>query len=464
MIKLVFIILLFGFLQVNSQNVGIGTATPHPSSKLEIQTNNSGLLVPRLTTAERNAIVNPAHALMIYNLTTDCLEIYNANTNVWIPIGCTGCQLPGNFVATAATGLTSNSFTANWTTSFGATSYILEVATDAAFTSYVTGYNNLNVGFVTSFNVTGLNCGTTYYYRVKASNACGTTPVTNTISVILTGSGTVIFDYVSNTYQTWTVPPCVTSITIKAWGAGGGGGGANACTGGYGGGGAYSTATVTVTPGHVLHIYVGRGGGGGIGGTNNCITSGGFGGWGWGSGGTGGSAGDIGLSGAAGGGGGSTAVRNNNTNTLYVVAAGGGGGGGGGGIAPCAGTNGGGGGQNGFPGGSGTPGVAGAAATANGTNGGNRGCGGDGGGGGGGGGGYTNGGTGATGATCDCGAHGGGGGNSYSLGTVTNGNGQTPGNNTDPDLCAGCGYGGVGGAPINGNGQNGGHGRVVIIY
>lgn len=121
-----FLLLFLLYFYVLGQNVGIGTNTPHPTSKLEIQTNNSGLLIPRLTTVQRDAIVNPADALMIYNLTTRCLEIYDQPNNVWVPIGCTGCQLPGNFVATAATNLTSSSFTANWTTSFGATSYILE--------------------------------------------------------------------------------------------------------------------------------------------------------------------------------------------------------------------------------------------------------------------------------------------------------------------------------------------------
>lgn len=457
--------------RIYSQNVGIGTATPDPTSKLEVYSNNSGLLIPRLTTAERNAIVNPADALMIYNLTTRCLEIYDAPSSTWVPIGCTGCQLPDNFAATAATSLTSNSFTANWTTSFGATSYILEVATDAAFTSYVTGYNNLNVGFVTSFNVTGLTCGMTYYYRVKASNACGTTPVTNTISVTLNpgGSGKITFDYVSDNYQTWTVPACVTSITIKAWGAGAGGGGGRSYS--YttdvadGGGASYSTTIVSVTPGDVLRIYVPRGGNGGL----SCVagTGGGAGGWGYGSGGNGGNAGGAGCSGGGGGGGGSAAVVNFTTSTVLIAAAGGGGGGGFGCDQGDRGGIGGAGGQNGSGGvcstcgTCGTGGIAAGNTIANGQNGFSRG-GLDGGGGGGGGGGYTNGGAGGNIGNCDCAAGGAGGGNSF--GTITNGSGRVPGNSSDTDLCTGCGYGGVGGNTYHGNGQNGGNGRVVIIY
>jgi len=57
--------------------VGIGTNTPDPSAKLEITSTNSGFLPPRMTTAERNAIANPAAGLQIYNTTTDCLEIFS---------------------------------------------------------------------------------------------------------------------------------------------------------------------------------------------------------------------------------------------------------------------------------------------------------------------------------------------------------------------------------------------------
>lgn len=59
----------------------------------------------------------------------------------------------------------------------------------------------------------------------------------------------VTFNFTGNV-QSWTVPPCVTSITITAAGAKGGGGAA-------GGNGAIVTGTLAVTPGQVLQIRVG---------------------------------------------------------------------------------------------------------------------------------------------------------------------------------------------------------------
>lgn len=60
----------------------------------------------------------------------------------------------------------------------------------------------------------------------------------------------------------WVVPPCVTSVTVRAWGAGGAGGGSSSSdrNGGGGGGGAFCTVTETVTPGETLRITVGAGG------------------------------------------------------------------------------------------------------------------------------------------------------------------------------------------------------------
>lgn len=61
---------------------------------------------------------------------------------------------------------------------------------------------------------------------------------------------------------TWVVPACVTSVTVRVWGAGGAGGGAGSTdrNGGGGGGGAYCTRVETVTPGETLVITVGAGG------------------------------------------------------------------------------------------------------------------------------------------------------------------------------------------------------------
>lgn len=74
--KILFVIISFWTIHSFSQ-VGIGTTNPNSSSILDITSSTQGLLVPRLTTTERNAISTPANGLIIYNTTIECLEFFN---------------------------------------------------------------------------------------------------------------------------------------------------------------------------------------------------------------------------------------------------------------------------------------------------------------------------------------------------------------------------------------------------
>ena len=51
--------------------IGIGTKTPAPSAALEVSstTNNKGILIPRLTGTQKDAIVSPAEGLLVYQTT-----------------------------------------------------------------------------------------------------------------------------------------------------------------------------------------------------------------------------------------------------------------------------------------------------------------------------------------------------------------------------------------------------------
>jgi hypothetical protein len=51
---------------VFSQNVGIGTNTPNASAALDISDTTRGILIPRVTLNQRNAIQNPTEGLMVY--------------------------------------------------------------------------------------------------------------------------------------------------------------------------------------------------------------------------------------------------------------------------------------------------------------------------------------------------------------------------------------------------------------
>jgi hypothetical protein len=68
--------------------VGIGTLIPNASSLLDISSTSKGLLMPRLTTTERNNIILPATGLMIFNTTLNDSQLNTGtpSTPIWTGI------------------------------------------------------------------------------------------------------------------------------------------------------------------------------------------------------------------------------------------------------------------------------------------------------------------------------------------------------------------------------------------
>jgi hypothetical protein len=85
----------------------------------------------------------------------------------------------------AATSISETGFTANWAPGTGnaPATYTLDVATDAGFTSMVSGYPLSGI-VGTSSAVTSLSGGTTYYYRVRGVDVGGTSANSNTTSTL----------------------------------------------------------------------------------------------------------------------------------------------------------------------------------------------------------------------------------------------------------------------------------------
>jgi uncharacterized protein (TIGR02145 family) len=93
-------------------------------------------------------------------------------------------KVPDAPIALPASDITSTGFTANWNFMENTLGFRLDVATDSAFTSFVAGYNNLNVGLVDEYPVVGLTESTTYYYRIRAYNDVGASVSSGIITMI----------------------------------------------------------------------------------------------------------------------------------------------------------------------------------------------------------------------------------------------------------------------------------------
>ena len=81
MTRCIYLLIILLYCQtMNAQSVGIGTASPATSAQLDITSTNKGLLMPRLTTAQRTAIANPANGLMVYDTNLSAFWFYNGSS------------------------------------------------------------------------------------------------------------------------------------------------------------------------------------------------------------------------------------------------------------------------------------------------------------------------------------------------------------------------------------------------
>lgn len=92
-------VLLFSNLLKAQNNVGIGIPNPDASAVLHLEATDKGLLVPRMTTAQRTAIAAPANGLLVYDTDFGCF-FYFATASGWTSL----CQLSGPTGATGAQG------------------------------------------------------------------------------------------------------------------------------------------------------------------------------------------------------------------------------------------------------------------------------------------------------------------------------------------------------------------------
>lgn len=88
-----FILLLLSYFFAFPQGVGINNsgAPADSSAILDVSSTTQGMLLPRMTQNQRNLISNPADGLTIFNVTTNCFNIYYLGS--WHEL-CPGCIPP----------------------------------------------------------------------------------------------------------------------------------------------------------------------------------------------------------------------------------------------------------------------------------------------------------------------------------------------------------------------------------
>ncbi|MCC5924131.1 MAG: hypothetical protein JJT77_10115 [Crocinitomicaceae bacterium] len=84
-IFIIFTITLLGLSIALSQGIAINDDgdLPHSSAALDVSSTNRGMLIPRMSEANRDAIATPAIGLMIYNLDSECINYYSSS-GIWV--------------------------------------------------------------------------------------------------------------------------------------------------------------------------------------------------------------------------------------------------------------------------------------------------------------------------------------------------------------------------------------------
>lgn len=295
------VLLSASFLHTQAQgSVGVGTASPDGSAILDVTSTTKGMLFPRMTTAQRNAITSPATGLVIYNTNTNCYDVYFGTS--WESISCKCTIAPYVSLISGPAVVASNQSNIVYSVYPDPKSTFTWsiIGSGAAITSTSSG---LGVNSIT-VNTTGtLGVANKFLVTVTATNDCGTT---STQPLLVTNGGKASFLY-TGADQQFTTGDGIDSVFVKLWGAGGGGSNCGSDCG-SGGSGAFVSGNLAVSPNSTYTIVVGQRG---YQKTNSTMYGGG----------------GATSSSNGGNGGGRSAIRNlANTEDLVTAGAGGGGG------------------------------------------------------------------------------------------------------------------------------------------
>jgi hypothetical protein len=204
-----------------SGQVGIGTSSPNASAALDVSSTSAGLLPPRMSAAQMNAIVAPAAGLIVLNTNTNCLEFWSGTAWQNIVCPCSGPPAtPGVITGNATPCASSAGNVYSIVAVSGATSYTWSLPAGAIITAG-TGTNTITVTFgtasgnisVTASNSCGTSAASILAVNVLTTPAAPATPSGNTSPLISTAYTYTIPTVSGATTYTWSVSTTNGTVT-----------------------------------------------------------------------------------------------------------------------------------------------------------------------------------------------------------------------------------------------------------
>jgi hypothetical protein len=200
-VHMIILFLLAGTVSYAQVVITTDNSAPDNSAMLDVKSTAKGFLPPRMTFAQRNAIVNPAEGLTVIctNCNADgtgCFSIFLGG--LWLNLAG-NCALPalppeGPHVQT------NTQIIWNWSAVPIATGYKWNTTNNYASAT--------NMGTAITKTETGLTQGTSYTRYVWAYNACG-----NTEPVVLTGQALPCGSSFTKTHTAGTVAAVTKTVT-----------------------------------------------------------------------------------------------------------------------------------------------------------------------------------------------------------------------------------------------------------
>ena len=150
--------------------IGINNETPDASAALDITSTTAGLLIPRMTNAQRQAISNPAAGLQVFVTDFDGGSFMFYNGTEWGTLSFTKKRPDAPIIGTATLGNAQATVPFTAPSSDGGSAITSYTATSSP--GGITG--TLSQSGSGSITVTGLTNATAYTFTVTATNAIGT--------------------------------------------------------------------------------------------------------------------------------------------------------------------------------------------------------------------------------------------------------------------------------------------------